>query len=132
MGADVKSERQGSQRPLPFIFNGRTGKETAPAELAKRGDLKSRRPPGLADLDSPEAIQKAVDAAIDDLGCSDPDVVSSARGRIEYLGPAAFDSLADHLASDDNEQRRWASPAYGAVLYVPYRATSKGRRTPAK
>jgi len=38
--------------------HGRTGKETAAAELAKRGDLKSRRPPGLADLDSPERFKK--------------------------------------------------------------------------
>jgi HEAT repeat protein len=84
----------------------RLAKGTAAAELAKRGDLKGRRPPGLGDLDTPEEIQSAVDAAMSDLASGDPDVVSNGRARIEYLGPAAFESLTEHLASDQNAQRR--------------------------
>src|SRR5262245_56825575 len=42
----------------------RWSKELAGEYRSRRGDLKSRRPAGLADLDSPEAIHRAVEAAM--------------------------------------------------------------------
>ncbi|MDZ4817811.1 MAG: M56 family metallopeptidase [Planctomycetota bacterium] len=54
----------------PFRFSAeaiRLAHETAAAQLAKRGDMKSRRPPGLGPLDTPEQVQQAAKKALADL-----------------------------------------------------------------
>jgi len=81
----------------------RLAKETAKAELARRGDLKRRRPAGLKDLDSPEAIQRAIDQTMRELAVIETE--EAARTKLEYLGPAAFDALVRGLKSDNERVR---------------------------
>jgi len=70
----------------------RQSRELAAEHRNQRGDSKSRRPAGLADLDSPAAINRAIDAALADL--ADREHESDAMARLTYLGEKAFDAVA--------------------------------------
>ena len=76
----------------------------AVAELSKPKKLRDRRPAGLEDLESPQAVQWAVEQAMRDLAklsqlerkwSSDP------RTRLRYLGDRAFDAMVDGIRGDN-------------------------------
>jgi HEAT repeat protein len=59
----------------------------------------------LADLDSPEAINRAIDAALADL--VDRERESDAMSRLTYLGEKAFDAVARGTKSENPVVARW-------------------------
>jgi HEAT repeat protein len=83
----------------------RWSKELAGKSRAARGDLKSRRPAGLADLDSAEAIDRAIEAAVADL--ADRERESDAIVRLRYLGEKASDALVRGTKSENASVARW-------------------------
>jgi HEAT repeat protein len=77
----------------------------AAAELSKPKKPRDRRPAGLEDLVSPQAVQRAVEQAMRDLAKlsqSERKWTSDPRTRLRYLGDRAFDALVDGIR-DDNE-----------------------------
>jgi uncharacterized protein (TIGR03067 family) len=81
-------------------------KRQAARELAGRDGLKHRRPKGLEDLESPDAIRRAVIIAMRDLEnlgeTANSKVIADPRQRLEYLGDAAFDALVAGSRIDSN------------------------------
>ena len=66
----------------------RQSRELAREHRNQRGDLKGRRPAGLADLDSAEAINRAIDTALADL--ADREHESDAIARLGHLDGRPF------------------------------------------
>jgi HEAT repeat protein len=77
----------------------RLARKAAAEELARRPTLASRRPTGLGDVSSPEAIQHAAAAALTDL--ADPAKRDDAYQRLKYLGDEALGELIRGMKSDD-------------------------------
>ncbi len=76
----------------------------AAAELSKPKELRDRRPAGLEDLESPQAVQRAVEQAMRDLANlsqSERKWTSDPRTRLRYLGDQAFDALVDGIRGDN-------------------------------
>lgn len=115
--ADVKD--RGFRIPAVVVDQ---SSELAIAGRANRKDLKARRPAGLGDLDSPEAIQRATDAAMIDLADPGPQV-GTTRGaisrqedglaRLQYLGDAAIDSMVAGAESPNPQVAKWCCVALG-------------------
>ena len=81
-------------------------KQLAAAELQQRGDLKLRRPKGLEDLDTPDAIERAFQQTMQVLAKDS----SSGNGhaRLRYLGDTIFESLVKTAKSDDPNAAVWS------------------------
>ncbi len=95
-------------------------KQLAAAELQQRGDLKRRRPKGLEDLDTPDAIERAFQQTMQALAKDS----SSGNGhaRLRYLGDAVFESLVETAKSDDPNAAVWSCRALehrGAKAVAP-------------
>ena len=74
-------------------------KRLAAEARSKRTSLKQRRPAGLEDLDSAEAIQRAAERAMKEL--ADEKTNYPALLRLEYLGDAAFETLVAGTKSEN-------------------------------
>lgn len=71
----------------------------------KRGDLKSRRPAGLSDLESPEGMRRAIDQSMAEL--ADSQKQYDGLAKLQYLGDAAFDALAEGTKSANPQVAKW-------------------------
>jgi HEAT repeat protein len=79
-------------------------------DLANKWSLQSlsqRRPAGLDDLDSAEAIKQVIEKSLRELGDGDGDVQSRAFGKLKYLGNPAFSQLVKGLESENPIVRKW-------------------------
>ncbi len=79
-------------------------RDLAAASLARRGMIKNRRPAGLGDVDSPQALSRAVAQAMRDL---EPDGDWAATAPLKYLGDAAFDAVAAGTKSTNPLVAQW-------------------------
>ena len=89
----------------------RQSRELAAEHRNQRGDLKGRRPAGLDDLDSLEAINRAIDIALVDL--ADREHESDAIVRLTYLGERAFDAVARGTKSGNLVVAKWCCVLLG-------------------
>ena len=89
----------------------RQSRELAAEHRNQRGDLKGRRPAGLGDLDSLEAINRAIDIALVDL--ADREHESDAIVRLTYLGERAFDAVARGTKSGNLVVAKWCCVLLG-------------------
>jgi HEAT repeat protein len=87
-------------------------KRLAAEARSKRTSLKQRRPAGLEDLDTAEAIQRAADLAMKEL--ADEKTNYPAVLRLKYLGDAAFETL---VAGTKSENLLVARSSCGALLH---------------
>jgi len=98
----------------------RLAADAAAAELAQRGDLSIRRPVGLENLDSTDAIKRAAQQAVSELAA--PEFDNEATQRLRYLGKQAYFELVRALQSDDPRIRRRSAVClerHGEMAIVP-------------
>jgi beta-lactamase regulating signal transducer with metallopeptidase domain/HEAT repeat protein len=80
------------------------------ANYARRNvSPKSLRPPGLEDLESPDAIKRAVDRAM--LLLADSQKFSDGLIQLRYLGDEAFDALVAGSKSENAQVAKWSCSA---------------------
>ncbi|MDB5347878.1 MAG: outer membrane protein assembly complex YaeT protein [Schlesneria sp.] len=84
-------------------------RELAAASARKNENPKSHRPPGLEDLESPEAIKRAVDRAM--LLVADREKYSDGLIQLRYLGDEAFDALVAGSKSENAQVAKWSCSA---------------------
>ncbi|MFM9961238.1 MAG: M56 family metallopeptidase [Planctomycetaceae bacterium] len=95
-------------------------KQIAATELQQRGDLKSRRPKGLEDLSTPEAIDRAFQQTMQ--GLAKDATSGEGQTRLRYLGDAVFDRLVKTAKLDDPNAAAWCCSALtyrGAKAVAP-------------
>ena len=80
-------------------------KDTAKRE--SQLNLRQRRPEGLENLDSDEAIRQIIEKSIQELGHRDHKVQSKAKSKLYYLGNLAFSDLVKGLESENPTVRKW-------------------------
>lgn len=90
-------KRDGSAFRIPEDIVQRA-RDLAAASLSRRGGAQSRRPADLGDVDSPQAVERAVARALRDLETGG--VNGTAIERLKYLGDAAFNAAAAGTKSD--------------------------------
>jgi hypothetical protein len=81
-------------------------RELAASYHKTKGSLKSRRPVGLEDLESPEAVQRAIERAM--LMLADPQKESDGLIQLRYLGDEAFEALVVGSKSDNLAVAKWS------------------------
>ncbi|MEE8452519.1 MAG: HEAT repeat domain-containing protein [Thermoguttaceae bacterium] len=97
LGSDKSADATSFRLPTAAIEQSH---RLAAAELSKP----KKRPAGLEDLESPQAVQRAVEQAMRDLAKvsqSERKWISDPRTRLRYLGDQAFDALVDGIRSDN-------------------------------
>lgn len=85
-------------------------------DAAARESLRSlsqRRPKGLTNLGSDEAVSRTIEESMQELGHDDREVQSKAFGKLKYLGDLAFPDLVEGLKSENPVIRKWCAKLLG-------------------
>ncbi len=88
---------EGPAKPATFVLNPKLidqARRAAAVEMAKPRDLESRRPKGLENLDTPEEIAAAVEAAMNQMASTDLKTANQAYVQHGYLQDHAFSAIA--------------------------------------
>jgi len=87
----------------------RQAKQTARRESLNNRDLTLRRPEGIRDLGSGQAIREEISQSMTELGNDDRSIQEHAVAKLRYFGNLAFDDLVAGLKSENPKVRMWSA-----------------------